>query len=121
MGKTRKSYPTDVTDAEWEFLLPYLTLMRTNSPQRVHDLREVFNGMRCGIKAVIPHRDNEKARHDPKVKFDKETYKRRCIIEQAIGWLKECRRVATRYEKLLVRYVSMIQLALIRQALNCLF
>jgi transposase len=50
MGKTRKPYPTDVTDAEWEFLLPYLTLMRTDSPQRVHNLREVFNGMRYVLK-----------------------------------------------------------------------
>jgi hypothetical protein len=28
MSTTRKSYPSDVSDAEWEFLLPYLTLMR---------------------------------------------------------------------------------------------
>lgn len=34
MNTTRKSYPSDVTDAEWEFLVPYLTLMREDAPQR---------------------------------------------------------------------------------------
>ncbi len=28
MSTTRKSSPSDVTDSEWEFLVPYLTLMR---------------------------------------------------------------------------------------------
>ena len=41
MDTTRKSYPSDVSDTEWEFLLPYLTLMRKDAPQRSNDLREV--------------------------------------------------------------------------------
>ena len=40
MNTTRKSYPSDVTDAEWEFLTPYLTLMREDAPQREHSLRD---------------------------------------------------------------------------------
>lgn len=32
MNTTRKSYPSDVTDLEWHFLLPYLTLMREDAP-----------------------------------------------------------------------------------------
>jgi transposase len=47
----RKPYPSDVTDEEWEFVLPYLTLMREDAPQREHDLREVFNGMRYVVRA----------------------------------------------------------------------
>ena len=35
-------YPSDVTDEEWEFVLPYLLLCREDSPQRKHDLRRVF-------------------------------------------------------------------------------
>ncbi|WP_412770732.1 transposase, partial [Ralstonia solanacearum] len=31
----RKPYPTDVSDEEWSFAAPYLTLMDTNAPQRV--------------------------------------------------------------------------------------
>lgn len=46
MSTTRKSYPSDVTDAEWEFLVPYLTLMREDAPQRESSLRELFNAMR---------------------------------------------------------------------------
>jgi transposase len=47
----RKPYPSDVTDEEWDFVLPYLTLMREDAPQRTHDLREVFNGMRYVVRA----------------------------------------------------------------------
>ena len=74
-----------------------------------------------GIEAVIPHRDNEAARHDPNVPFDKETYRRRCIVEQTIGWLKECRRVATRFEKLAINFVAMIKLAMIKRMLKIVF
>jgi transposase len=42
----RKPYPSDVTDSEWDFVVPYLTLMNEDAPQREHDLREVFNAMR---------------------------------------------------------------------------
>ena len=42
----RQAYPSDVTDDEWAFVAPYLTLMREDAPQRDHPLREVFNGLR---------------------------------------------------------------------------
>jgi transposase len=47
----RKPYPSDVTDEEWDFVAPYLTLMTEDAPQRGHDLREVFNGMRYVVRA----------------------------------------------------------------------
>ena len=46
----RKPYPSDVTDEEWDFVAPYLTLMTEDAPQRGHDLREVFNGMRYVVR-----------------------------------------------------------------------
>jgi transposase len=46
----RKPYPSDVTDGEWDFVAPYLTLMTPDAPQREHDLREVFNGMRYVVR-----------------------------------------------------------------------
>ena len=46
----RKPYPSDVTDEEWDFVAPYLTLMTQDAPQREHDLREVFNGMRYVVR-----------------------------------------------------------------------
>src|SRR5215207_6397951 len=46
----RQPYPSDVTDDEWAFVAPYLTLMTETAPQRRHDLREVFNGVRYIVK-----------------------------------------------------------------------
>lgn len=43
---TRKPYPSDVSDDEWAFVAPYLTLMTEDAPQRDYSLREVFNGLR---------------------------------------------------------------------------
>ena len=50
MNTTRKSYPSDVSDAEWEFLVPFLTLMREDAPQRDYSLRDVFNAVRYVVK-----------------------------------------------------------------------
>jgi transposase len=46
----RKPYPSDVTDDEWAFVAPYLTLMTEDAPQRDYPLREVFNGLRWMIR-----------------------------------------------------------------------
>jgi len=46
----RKAYPSDVSDDEWVFVAPYLTLMKEDAPQREHSLREVFNGMRYIVR-----------------------------------------------------------------------
>ena len=73
------------------------------------------------IEAIIPHKDNETARHDPAVTFDKDTYRRRSIVEQVIGWLKECRRIATRYEKLAISFLAMVKLAMIKRMLKLAF
>src|SRR5262245_16297283 len=56
MSTTRKGYPSDVSDAEWEFLLPYLTLMREDAPQREHSLRDLFNAVRYVVKTGCPWR-----------------------------------------------------------------
>ena len=52
----RKPYPSDVTDEEWDFVASYLTLMSEDAPQREHDLREVFNGMRWIVRTGSPWR-----------------------------------------------------------------
>lgn len=56
----RIAYPSDVSDAEWAFVAPYLTLMTENAPQRDYPLREVLNGLRWLVRAgatwrLIPH------------------------------------------------------------------
>jgi transposase len=60
METPRKAYSTDVSDAEWTFLLPYLSLMREDAPQREHPLRELFNALRYLVKTgcgwrLLPH------------------------------------------------------------------
>jgi transposase len=56
MTKGRKSYPSDVSDEEWAFCAPYLTLMKEDAPQREHSLRELFNGLRWFVRAGCPWR-----------------------------------------------------------------
>ncbi len=51
----------------------------------------------------------------PRPRFNKDTYKERASVEQAIGWIKEYRRTATRYEKLAVNFLAMVKLAFIRR------
>jgi transposase len=56
----RKAYPSDVSDEEWAFVAPYLTLMRPDAPQRTHNLREVYNALRWIVRTgaqwrYLPH------------------------------------------------------------------
>lgn len=56
----RKPYPSDVSDDEWAFVAPYLTLMTPDAPQRVHELRDVLNGLRYIVRTgahwrMMPH------------------------------------------------------------------
>jgi transposase len=60
MSTKRKPYPSDVSDAEWSFVVPYLTLMRLDAPQRDHDLRAVFDALRWIVRSgaewrMLPH------------------------------------------------------------------
>ncbi|KKK91300.1 hypothetical protein LCGC14_2714360 [marine sediment metagenome] len=71
-----------------------------------------------GIATVIPRRSNQKRSG---VRFDKETYRQRCVIEQCVGWLKECRRICTRFEKLAVSFLAMLKLAMIQRYLKIAF
>jgi len=73
--------------------------------------------LKLGIKPVIPSRENEdRARR--LVSFDKNAYRRRSIVECLIGWLKESRRIATRFEKTAVNFGGMVKLAFIHRYLR---
>jgi transposase len=56
MSTPRKPYPSDVTDEEWAFVAPYLTLMDEEAPQRRYPLREVFNALRWLVRTGSPWR-----------------------------------------------------------------
>jgi transposase len=49
-ARPRTGYPSDVSDEEWTFVVPYLTLSRDDSPQRHHELRAVFNALRWLVR-----------------------------------------------------------------------
>ena len=65
------------------------------------------------ITPVIPLRVDETQQRNPD--FDRKSYQRRNVIERCVGWLKEFRRVATRFEKLALNYLGMLKLAMIER------
>lgn len=68
---------------------------------------------RRGIEPVIPSKS-----HQPREeRFDREGYKRRNVIERLVGWLKERRRLCTRFEKLADNYLAMVKLAFIEKCI----
>jgi transposase len=73
--------------------------------------------LELGIEPVIPSKENEDRAARP-VAFDKEAYRRRNIVERLIGWLKENRRIFSRFEKTAKNFGGMIKLAFIRQYLT---
>jgi transposase len=100
------------------FMATHKSKLANDKGYNVHRVRDWLRKHR--IEPVIPHKDNEKARHDPNVVFDKETYRVRAVVEQCVGWLKGYCRIGTRFEKLAVNDHGMLQLAMIRCYLRLL-
>jgi len=74
---------------------------------------------RRGIRAVIPRRADQRP-DDGRVRFDRDTYRRRNVVERCVGWLKECRAVGTRFDKLAGNYFTTVTLAMIQRYLRLL-
>jgi len=78
---------------------------------RAYPSRVIRRGLRRqGIGAVIPRQQLEPTRG---VRFDRAAYRERNVVERAIRRLKHHRAIATRYDKLEVRYHAMLTLAVI--------
>ena len=69
---------------------------------------------RRAVRPVIPTRSDQRLDR----RFSKAAYRRRNVVERLIGWLKESRRVATRYDKLLEVYLAFVELAFLRRLLR---
>lgn len=66
-----------------------------------------------GMCPVIPSKSNED--HEARrVSFSRELYRKRNIVERVIGWMKENRRVFSRFEKTATNFGGMIKMAFIR-------
>ena len=71
------------------------------------------------IEPVIPRRKDERVPGD-EADFDRDVYRRRGVIECCIGWLKECRALATRFDKLAVNFLGTVRLAIVMRYLRLL-
>ena len=60
-----------------------------------------------GVEPAIARLFNEPEK-PWEIPFDRTAYSRRNIIERVGGYLKECRRVATRFEKLALNSLTMM-------------
>lgn len=69
------------------------------------------------ITPVIPSQANQNRKARP-VAFDRELYRERNIVERLIGWLKECRRIFSRFEKTAVNFGGMVKMAFIERYLR---
>lgn len=81
-------------------------------------IRHYLHSHRIG--AVIPPRGGGKRRRGRPVSYDRCRYRGRNVIERCIGWLKECRSLATRFEKLAIHFLGMVHLAIIERYLRLL-
>jgi transposase len=73
--------------------------------------------LELGITPVIPSKINQDRDARP-VEFDKDAYRDRNIVERLIGWLKECRRIFSRFEKTAKNFGGMIRMAFIQRYLR---
>ena len=69
------------------------------------------------IRPVIPTKDSDH-RDARLVEFDREAYRERNIVERLIGWLKESRRIFSRFEKTAKNFGGFIKIAFIHRYLT---
>ena len=96
---------------------------RAVAGDRAYDVPRVRRWLRSrGCRAAIPERRKPHGRKRGRPPaFDRDLYRRRNAIERGVGWLKQSRRVGTRYDKLAVNYLAFVKLAMIRRYLHLLF
>ena len=88
---------------------------------KAYSYRPVFAYLRRHrIQPVIPPRRGGKMGRGCSCAFDPDLYRRRNAVEPCVGWLKGCRSVASRHEKLAVNFAAMVQLAFLRHYLRTL-
>ena len=88
-------------------------------PQLRRNLRK--RGIRPGIPLKAVGKNRQRRQKGPRPHFDRVCYQQRNVIERLIGWLKEQRRIAMRFEKKASHFLAMVKLAGIRQMMKTYF
>lgn len=116
----------ELTDEQWKVvqeLLPRPAAtgrLAGGKGHRCPRIRRWFR--RYKVEAVIPQRSEQFAKHRGRpLRFDKDACRQRSSLERCIGWLKECRRPATRFEKLTANFPRMTKVATIEGYLKITF
>ncbi len=105
----------------FESVLDTLRIGRRKRPvaiaaDKAYDARRIRQWCRSrGIQAVIPCKRKAHRKAGRPCELDKTKYRRRNSVERCIGWLKACRRIATRFEKLAIHFLAMVKLAMIQR------
>jgi transposase len=107
----------ELTDHEWTAINPMLPNKPRGVP-RVND-RRVLNGIFWILRSGAPWRDLPKAFGPYTTCYNRFVrspylYRARNQVERFFNRIKQCRRVATRYDKLAANYLAFVQLASIR-------
>ncbi|MGY4280826.1 transposase [Bradyrhizobium sp. LM2.7] len=103
----------ELTDREWAAIKPMLPNKPRGVP-RVND-RLVLNGIFWVLRSGAPWANipPKSSRSEP-ICFSPYLYRSRNRVERFFNRIKQCRRVATRYDKLAANYLAFVQLASIR-------
>ena len=102
-----------VRTMKWRRRLKWIVCDKGYDSQKIVDLCK-----RSRLIPVIPKRRSPTGEERENPEFDKKVYRKRNVVERCIGWLKENRRIATRYEKLAITYRAMVQLGMARRFLK---
>ncbi len=77
---------------------------------------------RYGMRPIIPRRHmHRRPRPGLPHQFDRPKYRQRNVVERLFGWLKEKRRLNTRYDKLASSFSAMVTLACIERCMRADF
>ena len=87
---------------------------RAYNAQRIRDWL-----LRRRIEPVIPRRSGPQRQELPRP-LNRDAYRRRNVVERCVNWLKENRRIATRYDKHAGAFMAFVTLAIIQRYLRLL-
>jgi transposase len=59
---------------------------------------------------IPPKKQRGHPRPGRPISYNPDHYRGRNVVERCVGWLKECRALATRYEKLALNYLGLVKL-----------